>query len=63
MPPGLRPATDLNQGEFAGHFFSVSCASAGNCSGDGNYEDLHELKRVLVAAAEQFDANHREGAR
>jgi DNA-binding MarR family transcriptional regulator len=26
-------------------------------------EDLHELKRLLDADAEQFDANHQEGAR
>jgi hypothetical protein len=29
----------LNQGGFAGVFFSVSCASAGNCSAGGNYTD------------------------
>jgi hypothetical protein len=26
-------------------------------------EELHELKRVLDADAEQFDANHQQGAR
>ena len=26
-------------------------------------EDLHELKRVLDADAEHFDANHQEGTR
>jgi hypothetical protein len=45
--PGL---ADLNQGGFAGVFFTVSCASPGNCSAGGAYRDSSGHLQVFVVS-------------
>jgi hypothetical protein len=40
----------LNQGGFAGLTFSVSCASAGNCSGGGQYTDSSGQGQAFVVS-------------
>src|SRR5690349_15775916 len=42
-------AADLNQGGIAG-IFSVSCASAGNCSAGGQYMDSSGRRQALVVS-------------
>jgi len=40
----------LNQGGFAGVIFSVSCATAGNCSGGGQYADSSGQGQAFVVS-------------